>query len=140
MKQCPRCRAVVRDDTECPFCHETLTYEDPVMQDKPHAPRNRYAVLYCLKAFWFPLVCLAVCAVRLLTLPDTAPGFGEIGKSWPLLAIGTSLLFSFLSAFFANDPFRESDAFHERWHSDRFTLGMYGLGVSAVVLSVILFL
>ena len=94
MKQCPRCRAVVRDDTECPFCHETLTYENPVMQDKPHTPWNRYTVLFWLKAVWFPLVCLVACIVRLLTLPETAPRFSELGFGGPLPFIG--LFFAFL--------------------------------------------
>jgi hypothetical protein len=140
MKQCPRCRAVVRDDTECPFCHETLTYENPVMQDKPHMPWNRYTVLFWLKTVWFPLVCLAVCAVRLLTLPPASPGFLEVERSWPLLAVCATLLFSFLSALFANNPSCEHDAFYERWYQYRFSLATYLLGTSAVVLSFILFL
>jgi hypothetical protein len=139
MKQCPRCQAVVRDDTECPFCHERLTYEDPVMQDKPHTPWNRYSALYWLKAIWFPLLCSVICAVRLLTLPPTAPGFLEIGNTWPLLAIGGTLFFAFLSTLLANDPFCENDAFHEKWYQYRFSLGTYLLGSSAVVLSFLLF-
>ena len=140
MKQCPRCHAVVRDDYECPFCHETLTYENPVMQDKPHMPWNRYTVLYWVKSLWFPLACLIVCAVRLLTLPPTAPGFLEIGKEWPLIAIGGCLVFSFAAAIFANDPFHDRDAFYERWHQYRFALGTYVLGTSAIALSFLLFL
>jgi hypothetical protein len=142
MKQCPRCRAVVRDDTECPFCHETLTYENPVMQDKPHTPWNRYAVLYWIKAIWFPVVCLAVCAVRLLTLPDTAPRFSELGLDGPLTFIGLLLLFCFLAAIFANDPFGWSQAHHlsQRYYKFRCATLMYATGTVAIICAFGLFL
>jgi hypothetical protein len=78
--------------------------------------------------------------VRLLTLPPASPGFLEVGRSWPLLAVCGTLLFSFLSALFANDPFCKYDAFYERWYQYRFSLATYLLGTSAVVLSFILFL
>lgn len=140
MKQCPRCHAVVRDNYECPFCHQTLTYDDPVMQDKPHSPWNRYTVLYWLRALWFPFVCLIVCSIRLLTLPPPSASFLQFGKEFPLIIIGFTWLLSLVSALLANDPFCENDAFRERWHRYRFSLGMYLLGISAVALSVILFL
>ena len=141
MKQCPRCRAVVRDDYECPFCHETLTYEDPVMEDKPHMPWNRYTVLFWLKVFWFPLLCLAVSTVRLLTLPETAPGFLEIGKDGPIAVILSCLLFSFVTAFLAHAPIRwpQRPYRSEEYQKFRCAIICYLCGCLAVLFSFVLF-
>ena len=140
MKQCPRCHAVVRDDTECPFCHETLTYENPVMQDKPHMPWNRYTVLYWVKSLWFPLACLIVCTVRLLTLPPTTLGFLEIGKDGPLAFIALSLLLCFLAAFVSKDPldWLKIHHFSESYYKFRCTTTMCVTGAVAVGLSFLL--
>ena len=140
MKQCPRCRAIVRDDTECPFCHETLTYENPVMQDKPHMPWNRYTVLFWLKTVWFPLVCLAVCAVRLLTLPDTSPSFLEFDRTGPLAFIALSLLLCFLAAFVSKDPldWLKTHHYSEHYYKFRTSFTMYLTGAIAVGLSFLL--
>ena len=67
VKQCPRCSMTVDDDTECPFCHETLTFEPSVPADKEHIVYNKYYWIYKLKTMWFSLACLIFCAVRLLT-------------------------------------------------------------------------
>ena len=142
MKQCPRCRAIVRDHTECPFCHQTLTYEDPVLQDKPHTPINRYTVLYWIKALWFSLACLVVCAVRFLTLPKATPDFLVIGRESPLILIGASLLASFLAAVFTCDPLGWSETHHfsEHYYKFRCCTVMYISGTIAVALSFLLFL
>ena len=142
MKQCPRCHAVVRDDYECPFCHETLTYEPPVMQDKPHTPLNRYTVLYWAKALWFPLVALLVCTVRLLTLPGTKDGFLKFDDGSRMILIGFTLLACFLAAIFSGDPFgwTETHHFSEHYYKFRCDTIMFVSGTAAIALSFLLFL
>ena len=105
------------------------------MEDKPHMPWNRYTVLFWLKAVWFPLVCLVACIVRLLTLPETAPRFSELDFGGPLPFIGLFLLFCFLAAIFANDPFGWTQAHHlsQRFYKFRCATLMYATGIVAVI-------
>ena len=66
MKQCPRCRMTVDEDSECPFCQETLTYEPSIPELSEHIVFNRYYWIYKLKTMWFSLACLIFCFVRLI--------------------------------------------------------------------------
>jgi hypothetical protein len=141
MKQCPRCRAVVRDDTECPFCFETLTYEDPVMEDRERIPFNRYTVLYYLKTVWFALLTLLICAVRLLTRPRPQAGFFTVSEVAPLCCIGLLWLASLLFALFRNHPpTRSFRVFTQEYYNLSMGLSSYLCGCLAVVFSFVLFL
>ena len=57
----------VDEDTECPFCQETLTYVQGIPADKEQIVYNKYYWLYKLKTMWFSLACLVFCIVRLIT-------------------------------------------------------------------------
>lgn len=141
MKQCPRCHAVVRDDYECPFCYETLTYEMPVMQDKEYIPFNRYTVLSYLKTVWFPLVSLIICVVRILTLPRPEGSFFTVSRLAPISSIFAIWLLSLVAALLSRNP--------RGWHSRYFTeeqlqmscgITSYFCGTLAPLLAFVLFL
>ncbi|MBQ7339036.1 MAG: hypothetical protein IJW40_11375 [Clostridia bacterium] len=141
MKKCPRCRAVVRDDYECPFCFETLTYESPVMEDKEYVPFNRYTFVHYLKQLWFPFLSLIICIVRLLTLPRPETGFFTASRIAPLSLVGLVWLASLLSALFRDKPptygFR---IFTEEYYNLSMGITCYLCGCLAIILSFVIFL
>jgi hypothetical protein len=56
----------VDEDSECPFCQETLTYEPSIPESSEHIVFNKYYWIYKLKTMWFSLACLVFCVVRLI--------------------------------------------------------------------------
>ncbi len=66
MKNCPACKMTVDDESECPFCQTTLTYEPTVESDKEKLKFNKYLLFYLLKHGWYSLACLITVIVRLI--------------------------------------------------------------------------
>lgn len=71
MKQCPLCKSIVTDESECPICGNTITYEPPVMADKELVVWNKYSFMYYLKNMWFSVLsCIIGLVVCIATKPD----------------------------------------------------------------------
>lgn len=57
MKKCKICQSTVNAETECPICHNTLTYEPMCQDTEERYVWNKYYLIYLLKHIWFSLFC-----------------------------------------------------------------------------------
>ena len=64
MKQCPRCKAIINEKSECPICHTTITYEDEITLAKEKFVCNRYVVIYFVKQMWISVLCCIIGVVK----------------------------------------------------------------------------
>lgn len=65
MKQCPRCRSIVNEKSECPVCYTTITYEDEIAAASEKIAWNRYTIIYFIKQMWISVLCCIVGVVKL---------------------------------------------------------------------------
>ena len=65
MKQCPRCKSIVDEKSECPICYTTITYEDEIASAKEKFEWNRYVIIYFVKQMWISVLCCIVGVVKI---------------------------------------------------------------------------
>lgn len=71
MKKCNVCGCIVDEISECPICGNTITYEEPCMEDKEKFVFNKYYLVYLLKNTWFASICTVIGSViAIITKPE----------------------------------------------------------------------
>ena len=65
MKQCPRCKSIVDEKSECPICSTTITYEDEIASVTEKYEWNRYVIVYFIKQIWISVLCCIVGVVKI---------------------------------------------------------------------------
>ena len=65
MKQCPRCKAIINEKSECPICHTTITYEDEIASATEKYDWNRYVIVYFIKQMWISVLCCMIGVVKI---------------------------------------------------------------------------
>ena len=88
MKKCPNCKMIVDADNECPFCYNTITYEEEVPSDKEKYVFNKYFVWYLIKQSWFSMLCLIIVVIRLFCIRNTLDSF----VLFPIVCLCVSLI------------------------------------------------
>ncbi len=125
MKKCNVCECIVDEKSECPICGNTLTYEEPCMEDKEKFVFNKYYLLYLTKNTWFALLCTVIGIVIAIT---AKPEFDVT----VCLAIAM-LIASFLFGIFNRSYTRAIQwKYSEKWAKNRAVWAQFTTGVLAI--------
>ncbi len=130
MKECPVCKSVVDEESECPICGNTITYTPFSPEPWEHIPLNRYSLLYTLKNIWFSLLCCLFGGIKTLI---TRPQMSEL-----LVTAAVFALFSLVVAL-TQRKFAKAIRwkYTERYAIHRVALWKYLFGAVSVVLFLI---
>ena len=90
MKTCPNCKMTVNADSECPFCHTTITYEPIVNSEREKYVFNKYLVWHIVKQCGFSFACLIAVLLRMIIKKPTFDKYSII----LLACISVSVIFS----------------------------------------------
>ncbi len=132
MKKCPICKCTVDEDSVCPYCNASLTYEEEMHTDSEKLVFNKYTVLYYVKQTAFSIISIGVCACLLAT-NDKAPYASLYGIVVLLCLI--SLLFAIFSRFYARVWAKK---YKRDYAEASASVRKYLFGIAAMLLSLII--
>lgn len=100
MKTCPNCKMTVNADSECPFCHTTITYEPTVNSEKEKYVFNKYFVWHIVKQCGFSFACLIAVLIRMILKKPTFDKYSLIIFACISVSVIFSLFQKKLCAYF----------------------------------------